>query len=78
MISKTDARGWVTNYLYDPLNRLTNKSYAGDGGVTRAVDLTYDTAIGGVGKLASWFNWDASGSFSWDSMGRTVSEVKNI
>ena len=44
--SRTDARGVVTNYTYDGLNRNTTVSYSDD---TPAVHRFYDTAIKGKG-----------------------------
>ncbi|WP_263418904.1 RHS repeat-associated core domain-containing protein [Terriglobus albidus] len=75
---KTDARGVVTSYSYDSLNRLTGKSYS--DGVTPAEYYTYDTAPGWmsdlqnvVGRLANYSNASGGASaatFSYDAMGR--------
>lgn len=78
MTQKTDARGWVTNYTYDELNRLTGKTYQNDGGVTPAVTMSYDTALNGIGKRASWAAGNNSGSSIYDIMGRTVSNSLTI
>jgi RHS repeat-associated protein len=42
LLSKTDARAITTNYMYDALNRLTNRSYQNDPSSTAAVSYTYD------------------------------------
>jgi RHS repeat-associated protein len=52
LIAKTDARGAVTNYTYDALNRPTKKSYPTiPSGVapTSTVGYVYDVTIGGWG-----------------------------
>ena len=41
--SKTDARGVVTTYTWDALNRLSAKSYANDPSNTPAASFNYDT-----------------------------------
>lgn len=43
LTSKTDARGVVTNFAYDALNRATTKSYQNDPGGTSAVSYFYDS-----------------------------------
>ncbi len=45
--TRTDARGIVTTYSYDGLNRLTGKSYANDPSGTPAVNYRYDTPTQG-------------------------------
>jgi len=48
--SKTDARGVVTQYAYDALNRLTSKSYSNDPSTTQTSCFQYDTsALAGAG-----------------------------
>jgi YD repeat-containing protein len=41
--TRTDARGVVTNYTYDALNRITGKSYTNDPANTPALTYGYDT-----------------------------------
>ena len=47
LLSRTDAKGQTTSYSYDKINRLTRIVYS-DNSETL---LTYDTGIGGVGKI---------------------------
>jgi YD repeat-containing protein len=63
LASKTDARGIVTTYTYDALNRLLSKSYAlssGGSAGTPSSCFLYDTAARGVGRLASEWTQDGS------------------
>ncbi len=47
---KTDARGVITQYTYDALNRLTSKSYSNDPSTTPTACFQYDTsALSGAG-----------------------------
>ena len=49
LISKTDARGIVTSYSYDTMNRLLSKSYTSDSSGTPISCYQYDTSqISGV------------------------------
>lgn len=43
VITRTDARGIVTNYAYDALNRVTSKSYTNDPANTPTLTYGYDT-----------------------------------
>jgi RHS repeat-associated protein len=85
LLTKTDARGVVTTYTYDAINRLTGKTYSsGD----HAVTYTYDTFVNnaqcgstgnfGIGRRTGMT--DASGSSSWtyDLMGRVWKETHTI
>ncbi len=63
LASKTDARGVVTTYAYDALNRLLSKSYAlssGSSAGTPSSCFQYDTAARGVGRLRSEWTQDGS------------------
>jgi len=52
LTQKTDARGVVTNYTYDALNRVTMRSYSGEAGYTTpSVTYTYDNLPNAKGKL---------------------------
>ena len=48
---RRDARGVVTNYTYDALNRNTKIDHKINGSVTRSVESIYDGAANGKGRL---------------------------
>lgn len=83
LISKTDARGYATNYSpsaspIDALHRVTQKTYSnGDPAVSYSYDASSAT-INGIGHRTGMT--DASGSTSWtyDSEGRETSETRTI
>jgi YD repeat-containing protein len=90
--SKTDARGVTTNYSYDHLNRLLSKIYTNAPAGSMSSCFTYDTAGGGIGRLAA--EWTQAGSCpgtaptsgfltmrkfqSYDAMGRIISELQCV
>src|SRR6202040_3695778 len=58
-LTKTDARNVTTNFVYDALNRLTDKWYtAGPPGV----NYRYDTYYQGIGPLSYIYNGGAGQS----------------
>jgi RHS repeat-associated protein len=74
---KTDARGITTNYSYDALNRLLQKSSGGGSGIQGfGYHYAYDTGDGtygtnGIGRLVSSSNYvNADSLYSYDPMGR--------
>jgi YD repeat-containing protein len=75
---KTDARGVVTTFTYDGLNRVVTRTYSGPapGGTTPAVTYTYDTlgaALNGKGRLTSVRSSVSTYSYgSYDVVGRIV------
>jgi RHS repeat-associated protein len=76
--TKTDARGVVTTFAYDGLNRVLTRTYSGPapGGTTPAVTYLYDTlgaALNGKGRLTSVSSSVSSYSYgSYDVMGRPL------
>lgn len=77
MISKTDARGITINYSpsdapIDALHRVLKKTYSnGDPAVT----FTYDQGVNGIGHLTSEAVGALSNSYSFDALGRVVSQT---
>jgi YD repeat-containing protein len=86
LVAKTDARGVVTSYTYDALNRLLGKTYTNAPATTLSSCYQYDTAPNGTGRLGS--EWTQSGTCpsspstftslrvigAYDGVGRVVSE----
>jgi RHS repeat-associated protein len=71
LLSKTDANNVTTNYTYDALSRNIYIRYSSYPTGTAAVDLVYDTATNGKGKLgytvAYNYRWDVDGRPYWDA-----------
>ncbi len=61
LTAKTDARGVVTNYSYDVLNRLTGKSYSG------VIDSTHP-------PLSTCYAYDSDANSGTNTVDRLVSE----
>jgi len=80
---RTDARGVITTYGYDALNRLTQVSYnVGTTGVpaTPTVTLTYGTnsAQNTNGRLLTMTDGVGSETYSYDILGRATQVQKVI
>jgi YD repeat-containing protein len=58
VVRRTDARGVVTAYTYDALNRLLSKTYGSAGSMSSCYQ--YDTASNGVGLLGA--EWTQAGT----------------
>jgi len=74
---KTDARGVVTNFQYDGLNRLGNQSSSGGTGIDPyEYDYYYDLGVHGKGRLYEIYsdNTDDAEDYSYDSAGQIISE----
>lgn len=73
VLTKTDARGITTTFSYDGLNRLTGKSYSnGDP----AVSYAYDQGVNGIGRRTGMADQAGSEAWSYDTMGRIVSDQR--
>jgi len=86
MMSKTDARGITTVYVYDALNRLTNKSSAGGSGIP-GFNYTYGydspSEPNGIGRLL--FTTTSAGTdagiatqYFYDAMGRLIGQSTGL
>lgn len=62
VVTRTDARGVVTNYKYDALNRLYAKTYSNAPAGTVSSCYQYDTTVNGVGRMAA--EWTQAGNCS--------------
>jgi RHS repeat-associated protein len=74
LLHKTDARGVVSTYDYDSLNRNTSIVYTNDAANTPSVTRTYDGATNGVGRIWKSQTSGNAGSLTtidaYDALGR--------
>jgi YD repeat-containing protein len=84
LTSRTDARGIVSDYLYDALNRVKTILYRVSGQPdpnTGDVEYFYDNATNGIGRLSSTYKWGAKPSQTsvaqYDALGR-VKQFSNL
>ena len=84
LITKTDARGITITYAPDQLHRITQKSYSnGDPTVHYCYD-NIQTACGtssvsnGIGRRTGMNDISGTTAWSYDSMGRVVTQPKTI
>lgn len=69
VVTKTDARGKVTNYIYDVLGRVTQMNL-NDGTIFQS----YDVAVNGVGRLASVTDLSGLTNYAYDTYGRVIAK----
>jgi RHS repeat-associated protein len=75
LLSKTDRDGRVTTYTYDDRNRLTEENWLdSQQNVIREIDYSYD----GNSLLLSASDPDATYEYTYDGVGRLVSETQEI
>jgi RHS repeat-associated protein len=79
LLDKTDARGVVTEYVYDPLNRVKERKYSTPNGVpanyqaTPNVAYTYGTAAPAIGQLTKVSSSVSTTEYtSFDILGRVT------
>lgn len=82
LTQKTDARGVVSSYTYDVLNRNTGVSYSNDPTGTLPITRVYDTATNGKGFLNQTQTTGAGGSrttvSAFDALGRATSQSQQF
>jgi RHS repeat-associated protein len=70
LINKTDARGVVTNYVYDNINRVTSRNYS-DG--TPTVSYVYDNLPNAKGRLTQVSSSISTTNYNqFDNLGRVL------
>lgn len=81
-LTRTDSRGVLATYSYDPLNRLTGVGYSKASLTSRSFSQTYDqTGAGfahGIGRLTSTTFPEGSTQYSYDPQGRLTSSVQRV
>jgi len=83
LVNKTDARGILTSYAYDALNRNTGITHTNDPTNTPAVARTYDNpTTGAYGKGRLWSTQTSAVTLvtidSYDALGRTKSQKQQF
>jgi len=81
--TRTDARGVITNYSYDGLNRLYQLSYTTawtTAVATPSVTFTYGTSPASYnnGRLSTMSDGVGGEAYGYDRLGRTISLTKTI
>lgn len=74
LLISTDAKGQITTYQYDVLNRITQIAYA-DG---NTVVYQYDQGQNAIGRLTRITDVTGNTQYSYDQHGRVTSEVRTI
>ncbi|HEX4997176.1 MAG TPA: RHS repeat-associated core domain-containing protein, partial [Terriglobia bacterium] len=77
--SRRDGRPAVTEYAYDGLGRLVNKTYSGVGaGGAPAVTYAYGQSGPNAGRLTSVSTSSGTQSYTYDLLGRVISNTQTI
>jgi RHS repeat-associated protein len=82
LLHKIDARGVVSTYTYDALDRNLTIVYTNDPAGTPSITHTYDTATLGKGRLKSTQTSGATGSLTtiqtYDALGRIKGSTQTL
>jgi RHS repeat-associated protein len=83
--NQTSTATQTISYCYDPVNRVTGKAYSaqtcGNGRLpsgTAVVSYTYDAGTNGIGHMTSLTDQAGSGSYTYDALGRILTESRTI
>jgi len=78
LLTSTDARGAVSSYTYDDLNRVTSVAYSVGGTSDQTLAFTYDAGTYGKGRRTGAS--DANHSLAWvyDALGRVTSKSQTV
>jgi RHS repeat-associated protein len=77
LITQTDNIGQVLWFKYDKLNRLTEKRQTNSSGLLLA-SYGYDQGTNAIGKRVSMNDPSGGASWTYDTRGRVVNDVKSI
>jgi RHS repeat-associated protein len=75
-IQQTDARGVVSTYAYDALNRNTTIDYSDTASINPDVSRFYDGATNGKGKL--WYGYAGGGETAGSNVEKTLFESYDV
>jgi RHS repeat-associated protein len=77
LTTKTDANNITHIYQTDALGRMVSANH--NSGVTSEVEtFTYDTAINGIGKVASIMNSHSTIGYEYDALGRVSKKIETV
>jgi RHS repeat-associated protein len=76
--TSTDARGAVSEYSYDALNRVTSVAYTLGGTPDQTITFTYDAGTDGTGHLTGAADDNHSLSWGYDALGRLISQSQTV
>jgi len=74
VVQKTDARGSVVEYTYDPLSRLKEARFSDP---EEDITYTYDGGTYGIGRLTSITDPSGGTQFGYDSRGRLLQRTNS-
>lgn len=74
--TEVTPRGDSIAYVYDPLNRVTRETV--NNAQSPSVTYTYDNCTNGIGRLCTVTTPDITTNYSYDILGRVITETKTI
>ena len=82
LLTRTDSRGVLASYSYEPLNRLSSITYTQSGQTPLAYSWEYDqTGLGfsnGIGRLTSTIHPAGSTQYAYDPWGDVLTDVQRV
>jgi RHS repeat-associated protein len=72
--TSTDARGAISTYAYDTLNRVTSAAFKLGGTTDQTITYTYDAGTNGKGRLTGASDANHSMTWGYDALGRVNSK----
>jgi RHS repeat-associated protein len=78
LATSTDARGAISTYTYDSLNRVTTAAFKIGATTDQTITYNYDAGTYGKGRLTSASDSDHSMSWTYDALGRVTSKAQVV
>lgn len=78
VLTQTDALGNEVSFVYDKLNRMTQRSARSPQGSLSISHYIYDEGQNGIGRRTSASNENAAIAYRYDARGRLIYESRNI